>query len=156
NPSSPDYKWVDQGLVFASTKQDDFNAIDPNLAVDANSDHWMSFGSFWSGIKMRKLDAKTGKLATDDTTLYSLASRPRSAEVKAEIEAPFLVRNGNYYYLFVSHDRCCRGAQSTYKIVVGRADRITGPYADKSGKPMMDGGATLLMEGNERWRGPGG
>ena len=148
NPSSPDYKWIDQGLVFASTKQDDFNAIDPNLAVDANGDMWMSFGSFWSGIKMRKLDVRTGKLSSDDTALYSLASRPRTAELKAEIEAPFIVRNGNYYYLFVSYDRCCRGAQSTYKIMVGRSDKITGPYLDKTGKPMMDGGATLLLEGN--------
>lgn len=156
NPSSPDYKWIDQGLVFASTKQDDFNAIDPNLAVDANGDMWMSFGSFWSGIKMRKLDVRTGKLSSDDTALYSLASRPRTAELKAEIEAPFIVRNGNYYYLFVSYDRCCRGAQSTYKIMVGRSDKITGPYLDKTGKPMMDGGATLLLEGNGRWRGPGG
>jgi arabinan endo-1,5-alpha-L-arabinosidase len=156
NPNSPDYKWMDQGLVFASTKQDDFNAIDPNLAVDAGGDMWMSFGSFWSGIKMRKLDARTGKLSREDTTLYSLASRPRTAELKAEIEAPFIVRNGNYFYLFVSFDRCCRGAQSTYKIVVGRSDKITGPYADKAGKAMMEGGATLLMEGNERWRGPGG
>ena len=115
NPNSPDYKWVDQGLVFASKKEDDFNAIDPNLAVDAKGDMWMSFGSFWSGIKMRKIDAKTGKLASDDTTLYSLASRPRSAEVKAEIEAPFIVRHDNYYYLFVSFDRCCRGRTALTK-----------------------------------------
>jgi len=94
NPASADYKWMDQGLVFESTKQDDFNAIDPNLAVDAYGGMWMSFGSFWSGIKMRRLDPKTGKLSSDDTTLYSLASRPRTAELKAEIEAPFIVRNG--------------------------------------------------------------
>jgi len=156
NPASPDYKWVDQGLVFASKKEDDFNAIDPNLAVDQNGDMWMSFGSFWSGIKMRKIDPKTGKLASDDTTLYSLASRPRSAEVKAEIEAPFIVRRDNYYYLFVSFDRCCRGANSTYKTMVGRSDKITGPYVDKAGKAMMDGGGTLLIEGNESWKGPGG
>ena len=156
NPSSADYKWVDQGLVFASTKQDDFNAIDANLAVDEKGDMWMSFGSFWSGIKMRKIDPVTGKLDSKDTTLYSLASRPRSETVKAEIEAPFIIRHGNYYYLFVSFDRCCRGANSNYKTMAGRSENITGPYVDKSGKPMMDGGGTLLLEGNDRWKGPGG
>ena len=156
NPASPDYKWVDQRLVFASTKQDDFNAIDANLAVDANGGMWMSFGSFWSGIKMRKIDPATGKLDASDSTLYSLASRPRTAEAKAEIEAPFIVRHDNFYYLFVSFDRCCRGANSTYKTMVGRSDKITGPYVDKTGKPMMEGGGTLLLEGNERWKGPGG
>ncbi len=80
---------------------------------------------------------------------------PRTAEVKAEIEAPAIVRRGPYYYLFVSDDRCCRGAQSTYKIVVGREQKITGPV-DRVGRAMMEGGGTLLMEGNEQWRGPGG
>ncbi len=40
--------------------------------------------------------------------------------------------------------------------MVGRSEKVTGPYVDKSGKPMMDGGGTLLLEGNDRWKGPGG
>lgn len=153
NPASPEYRWVDQGEVFASTKPDDFNAIDPSLTVTPEGEMWMSFGSFWSGIKMRKLDPESGKLSSEDPTLYSLATRP---EVRGEIEAPAIVRHGDYYYLFVSFDRCCRGAKSTYKIMVGRSDKITGPYLDQSGKSMMEGGGTLLLEGNEHWRGPGG
>jgi arabinan endo-1,5-alpha-L-arabinosidase len=65
------------------------------------------------------------------------------------------VRKHGYYYLFVSFDRCCRGKDSTYKIVVGRASKITGPYMDRDGKPMMEGGGTLVLEGNEAWKGPG-
>jgi arabinan endo-1,5-alpha-L-arabinosidase len=156
DPKSPNYHWLDQGKVFGSVKTDDFNAIDPNLATDADGNQWLSFGSFWSGIKMRRIDPETGKLSTQDTTLYSIASRPRTETQKGEIEAPFVIRHGQYYYLFVSYDRCCRGAQSTYRIMVGRADKITGPYVDKDGKPMMDGGATEILAGNERWRGPGG
>jgi arabinan endo-1,5-alpha-L-arabinosidase len=156
DPKSPDYRWVDQGKVFGSVKTDDYNAIDPNLAIDAEGNQWMSFGSFWSGIKMRRIDPETGKLDARDSTLYSLASRPRTETQKGEIEAPFIIRHGQYYYLFVSYDRCCRGAQSTYRIMVGRSGRITGPYMDKDGKPMMEGGATELLAGNERWRGPGG
>ena len=156
DPASPQYRWVDQGEVFASTKQDDFNAIDPNLTVTPDGEMWLSFGSFWSGIKMRKLDPQSGKVSSDDATLYSLASRPRTAELKAEIEAPAIVRHDDYYYLFVSFDRCCRGAKSTYKIMVGRSDKIAGPYRDKDGKAMMDGGGSLVLEGNEHWRGPGG
>jgi arabinan endo-1,5-alpha-L-arabinosidase len=29
--------------------------------------------------------------------------------------------------------------------MVGRAKRITGPYIDKDGRPMMDGGGSLLV-----------
>jgi arabinan endo-1,5-alpha-L-arabinosidase len=108
DPQSPDYKWVDEGMVIRSNRSDNWNAIDPSFVVDADGTPWMSFGSFWDGIKMRRLDPGTGKLATDDTTLYSLASRGGGA-----IEAPAIVFHEGFYYLFVSFDKCCRGANST-------------------------------------------
>src|SRR5215813_2077116 len=77
NPRSPTFRWVDRGLVLRSRSEDDFNAIDPNLVLDQRGNPWLSFGSFWSGIKMRRMDAKTGLLSTEDTKLYSLASRKR-------------------------------------------------------------------------------
>ena len=76
DPDSPDYHWTDEGMVFRSHREDDFNAIDPNLAVDAQGGHWLNFGSFWGGIKMRRIDPQTGKLSDEDTKLYSLAARP--------------------------------------------------------------------------------
>ena len=152
--NSADYRWVDEGRVIGSNREDDWNAIDPNLVVDANGDNWLALGSFWGGIKLRKLDAQTGKLSPEDTMLYSLASR-RPLQTPA-IEAPFIVRHHNYYYLFVSFDLCCRGKDSTYKIMVGRAKKITGPYLDRDGKSMMTGGGTLLLEATNTWRGAGG
>jgi hypothetical protein len=107
---------------------------------------WLAFGSFSDRIKMRRIDPETGKLSSADTKLYSLASRRPS---QTAIEAPFIVHHENYYYLFVSFDRCCRGKDSTYKIMVGRASEPTGPYMDRDGKPMLEGGGALLMEGND-------
>ena len=72
------------------------------------------------------------------------------------IEAPFIVRHNEYYYLFVSFDLCCRGVKSNYKTMVGRSRSVKGPYLDASGKPMVEGGGTPLLVGNERWVGPGG
>ena len=100
--------WVDQGLIFQSLTTDDFNAIDPNISFDQNCQPWLAFGSFWDGIKMRKIDATTGQLATDDTTLYSLASRGGGA-----IEAASIISHNGFYYLFVSFDACCEGVNST-------------------------------------------
>jgi arabinan endo-1,5-alpha-L-arabinosidase len=72
------------------------------------------------------------------------------------VEAPFIVRHGDYWYLFVSFDRCCRGADSTYNVVVGRAPRVTGPYFDKRGKAMIEGGgSTVVAATTATWRGPG-
>jgi arabinan endo-1,5-alpha-L-arabinosidase len=149
--SRSDYKWVDEGEALSSQRTDDYNAIDPNLATDADGQRWLVFGSFWSGIKMRKVDSTTGKLSTDDSTLYSLARHPGNTA----IEGSFITHRGDYYYLFVSYDFCCKGVDSTYKIMVGRSSKITGPYVDHADRPMMGGGATLVYAGSARWRGPG-
>jgi arabinan endo-1,5-alpha-L-arabinosidase len=166
DPGSPNFHWIDEGLVLRSHAEDDFNAIDPNLVMDSDGHAWLSFGSFWSGIKMRRLDPKTGKLAAEDTKLYSLASRKRPENPPPDppglpgnwqaIEAPFVVHHNANYYLFVSFDLCCRGVKSSYKTMVGRSSNVTGPYVDSDGKSMMDGGGTPLLVGNERWIGPGG
>lgn len=155
DPASDKYRWIDQGKVISSTAADDWNAIDPNVAFDEQNQPWLAFGSFWSGIKLRKLDTASGKLSSQDQTLYSLASRPRAAGSPGAIEAPVIIRRNDYYYLFVSFDLCCRGKDSTYNIRVGRARRLTGPYVDRSGKPMMEGGGTLVLAGGSRWAGPG-
>jgi arabinan endo-1,5-alpha-L-arabinosidase len=151
NQDSPDYNWADEGEVISSQTTDDFNAIDPNLITDQNGQRWLAFGSFWTGIKMRKIDSVTGKLAADDTTLYSLARRPGNGP----IEGAFVTFANDYYYLFVSFDFCCKGIDSTYKIMVGRSRQVTGPYVDRDDKPMMNGGGTLVYAGTARWRGPG-
>jgi hypothetical protein len=77
NPSRPDYHWVDRGLVLRSRAEDNFNAIDANLVIDSKGQPWLAFGSFWTGIKMRQIDPKTGLLSSSDIQLYSLASRKR-------------------------------------------------------------------------------
>ena len=151
DPASPDYRWVDRGMVLSSQPSDDWNAIDPNLIVEPNGRAALAFGSFWSGIKMRRIDLATGKLSSDDSTLYSLARRASPGAV----EAAFLIRKGSFYYLFASFDFCCRGVESTYNVVVGRSATVEGPYVDMSGRPMLQGGGTLLIEGTTPLRGPG-
>ena len=123
-------------------------------------------------------------LSTVDTRLYSLARRSHSSETRSlgtraadpgkqstaglnetvtalppdseAIEAPFIVRHGAYFYLFTSWDLCCRGTHSTYHTVVGRSRSVTGPYLDRSGKKLEDGGGTPFLDANTRWLGPGG
>lgn len=166
DPKSPLYHWQDEGLVLRSTAQDDFNAIDPNIVLDDKGQPWLSLGSFWTGIKMRKINPATGKVSDKDTRTYALASRkapehperpkPGLPSDWQAIEAPFVVHHGGYYYLFVSFDLCCRGVKSTYRTMVGRSTRVTGPYVDREGVPMLEGGGTPLLVGNQRWLGPGG
>ena len=140
--------WTDEGLVIESATSNDYNAIDPHLYVDPQGRWWLSFGSFWSGIKMVALNPATGKRA--DTTIRSVAGRGGGA-----IEAPYLVRHGSYYYLWVSFDLCCRGASSTYRIMVGRSTTVTGPFVDRTGVAMTAGGGTQVLAGHGSIHGPG-
>jgi beta-xylosidase len=151
NPDDPRYEWVDRGMVLRSRTGDNFNAIDADVVFDAARVPWMSFGSFWDGIKMRRLDRGTGLLSAVDTTLYSLASRGGAA-----IEGPSIVRKGRYYYLFASFDFCCRGVNADYRVVVGRSTNLHGPYVDRDGVPMLAGGGTELLRGYNGFHGTGG
>jgi arabinan endo-1,5-alpha-L-arabinosidase len=140
---------------------DDFNAIDPNLVIEDRRNVWLCWGSFWGGIKMRRLDPETGKPSPTDPTLHTLASRPRSSPhqtppVEGSIEAPTIVSRGGYWYLFASYDFCCRGTNSTYNVKVGRARNITGPYLDRTGKSLTeDGGTSVIGAATPNWRGAG-
>jgi arabinan endo-1,5-alpha-L-arabinosidase len=143
--------WTDHGKVFTSETTDAWNAIDPAI-IRTGSGLWMSFGSYWTGIRMVELNPRTGK-ALPGATVAHLATRP---DAPYAVEGPYIVEHGRYYYLFASYDACCAGVNSTYKIKVGRSTKVTGPYVDSTGKPLLEGGGDLLLEGHGRFIGTGG
>ena len=158
---SPDFKWVDHGIVIESVPNRDlWNAIDPNLIFDENNTPWLSFGSFWNGLKLVKLNPDLLSVAKPEAW-HTIARRERSFNLEdkdpgdAALEAPFIFKKDKFYYLFISWDLCCRGEKSTYKMVVARSEKVEGPYLDATGKSMFEGGGTLLLEGNKNWYGAG-
>lgn len=173
DPTSPDFKWRDEGMVIKSHKHvDNWNAIDPNLIV-ADGKRIMVYGSFWDGIQMVELGEDFKTPITKPVTIARRRNRsvPISELDKEEnftieagdtieagenaVEAPFITYRNGYYYLFVSFDYCCRGQASTYRTVYGRSRNVEGPYKDKEGKPMERGGGTLLFGPDEEFYGNG-
>jgi len=150
--NSANYKWVDKGEVIASEKSDDFNAIDPAIVEDAAGVPWMAFGSFWSGIRMVKLAWPSG-LRADQGVPLRLADRGAPPNA---IEGATIVPHDGEYFLIVSRDSCCRGVASTYNMAVGRSKKVTGPYLDRAGGPMLENGGTLLLKSKGSHIGPGG
>jgi len=160
--TSSEYKWEDVGKVIQSIPgRDMWNAIDPNLVIDENNTPWLTFGSFWEGMKLVKLNPDFASVAQPEQW-YTVARRPRdfshsdSAAGNAAIEGPFIFKKNNYYYLFVSWDYCCRAEKSDYKVVVGRSEKVMGPYLDKNGLRLDKNGGTLTVQGdNKEWFGAG-
>jgi arabinan endo-1,5-alpha-L-arabinosidase len=160
--NSPDYKWIDLGCVIQSIPgRDNWNAIDPNLIVDDSGIPWLDFGSFWGGIKLVKLKDDLTGIFTTPQEWYTVASRLREPFTddrnagSAQIEAPFIFKRGNFYYLFVSWDKCCSGIKSTYKVAVGRSVKVTGPYFSKDSVDMAKGGGTIVVQGDANYPGVG-
>jgi arabinan endo-1,5-alpha-L-arabinosidase len=133
--------WTDQGVVVYSNSSTSENAIDP--AIYAGS--YLVYGSFFGGIRLAEISS-TGK--PRNSTRYALAS--------GDCEAPYIMKNGSYYYLFINRGSCCQGVNSTtYRIQVGRSTSITGPYLDKNGVSLNSGGGTNLVVTTGRYIGPG-
>jgi arabinan endo-1,5-alpha-L-arabinosidase len=141
--------WVDHGPVV-TTEQGvhDYNAIDPFVFKDRGS-WWIAFGSYWSGVKLQRLASMTEPTGP----VISLADRgfPPNA-----VESPTIFKRGRFYYLLVSWDQCCAGVNSTYKVAVGRATSLTGPYVDRDGVPLLEGGGTVILDSPGNQIGAGG
>ncbi|KAI9495215.1 beta-xylosidase [Zychaea mexicana] len=132
--------WKDQGVVTSTTEQENqYNAIDPNLVLDKKGKPWLLFGSFFDGIKITALNRKTMKPVGP---LHSVARK------EGGIEGTILTYHGDYWYLFVSLGHCCQGLQSNYRIAVARSKKIAGPYFDRDGVNALNGGASVIYDGN--------
>lgn len=148
DPKKPDYKWQDRGLVIATNGTQNSNAIDAAPIFDSKGELWLSYGS-WNrnGILIVPLDAQTGKpTGAPQSIAAGQATGP---------EAPYLHFRDGYYYLFENEGHCCRGLNSTYKIMMGRSRDIRGPYLDKTGKRLDENGGSVFLESAGALIGPG-
>lgn len=162
--SSPSLKfpiWNDEGCIVTSQEnRDNWNAIDPNFVIDENDQPWLVWGSFWDGIQLVRLDTTMhvakGEKPCTIARRYSPKATNRIPNPTSKyagtnaIEAPFIMKHGGYYCLFVSWDYCCMGSKSTYRVVVGRSKTVDGPYVDRDGNDMREGGGTPVISGDKK------
>lgn len=132
----PEGPFEPKGIVVKTSEKENspVNAIDANIVEDVRTGkQYMTYGSFWGGIRILELDKQTG-YAKEEGLGKSIACRPRY--VSSAIEGPYIVYNEetDYYYLFVSYG----SLNSDYNIRVGRSKEILGPYVDVNGREMTD------------------
>lgn len=113
------------------------NAIDPCVFYDDNGTLWMSYGSWFGGIYMLKLDGATG--LRDYQRTYETVEYESDAYQGLMIaggnhvsgEASYIQKIGDYYYLFMSYGGLT--ANGGYNMRVFRSEEASGPYTDPSG-----------------------
>jgi arabinan endo-1,5-alpha-L-arabinosidase len=133
-------------MVVHSVEGEDLNAIDPGVCLAPDKTLWLCYGSYHGNIELVRLNPKTGLRIKPKSRVWIIASHSEASDI---------IFHGGYYYLFVNHGSCCQGANSSYNIRVGRSKKITGPYLDRYGENMTDGGGTLFLASGGVDIGPG-
>lgn len=152
-------KFTDRGKLFRSTEIGVKNSIDP-CYVEEFDKKYIVWGSF-NDICMAELtdDALAIKDFTPINNPQPNGSWTRHKGVTklagGAFEGAMIYKRGKYYYLFCSVGSCCDGKNSTYRTVVGRATKLTGPYINKQGGQMLSDNYTTIISGDDRWKGPG-
>lgn len=154
--------WEDAGkpvmCITGSDYEEERSAIDPSVfwgfGDDENRLFLVTGGGRIIGTELdpatyMQKDGEWFDLDRDDWT--ELSTGPRR-EDDTWVEAAFVHPNPQtgHYYLFVNWGSCCSGVDSTYEIRVGRSRNPMGPYVDKKGQPMMEGGGTLFQKSSKR------
>ncbi|MFV0587613.1 family 43 glycosylhydrolase [Bacteroides reticulotermitis] len=146
DPNSPDFAYSEPIEVARSLDDEDCDAIDAGLLLDPTDGRlWLSYGTYFGFIRIVELDPQTGKRVEGN----------KEINVAIDCEATTLMYRDGWYYLLGTHGTCCDGPNSTYNIVVGRSQKVTGPYIDNVGRDMLEGGGKMVIAAGDRKTGPG-
>lgn len=153
--------WEDTGspltCIIGSDYDEERSAIDPSVFHGFGNDDEKLFlvtgggkiiGTELNPETYQQLDGEW--FDTEKANWYELAGGPTAGE-NMWVEAAYIHPNAanGFYYLFVNWGACCSGVDSTYNIMVGRSENPMGPYVDKNGVGMIQGGGTLFLDSGD-------
>lgn len=132
-----------------------FVDIDPMAYDDPTTGKRLLYwGSGFGPIKVQELAPDRISFAPGSTAvdLIPVVKSEDPDEYQRLIEGAWVIRRGDYYYLFYSGDNCC-GPKAHYAVMVARSRSATGPFetlADATGAP-----TSVILERAGIWVAPG-
>ena len=133
--------YYDKGKVIQASSR--INGVSSPSFIQDDDGNYLVFGNF-NGIFLVELSAD-GLSAVG--TPVQIAS--------TEFDAPCIFKHEGKYYLFATVGTTAGGASCTCTQVVGRADKIDGPYYNKGGETMLSGSSELLIGSSSKFVGLG-
>ncbi|HYE31609.1 MAG TPA: family 43 glycosylhydrolase [Methylomirabilota bacterium] len=140
----PEGPYTDHGPLVAQPP----GSIDGHIHTDEKGDLYMVWKEDGNSrriptiIWMQQLDKSGTKLLGEPKELF----RNDAPWEGAVVEGPFVVRHGEYFYIFYAGNACC-GAGCNYAQGVARSKSLHGPWEKNPMNP--------IMAGNNDWKCPG-
>jgi arabinan endo-1,5-alpha-L-arabinosidase len=148
---SPAGPFVDIGHPFLAGKG--FHNIDPMAFDDpVTGKHLLYWGSGFEPIKVQELSPDRKSFAPDSKPIDLIWPNGKKGAFPRLVEASWVIRHDDFYYLFYSGDNCC-GPDAHYGVMVARSKSATGPFEtleQAKGVPH-----SLMLFKSERWLAPG-
>ncbi len=150
----PEGPFIDRGKLLDTQSSGVKNSIDPYLFTE-NGKNYLFWGSLGGGIYGIPLSFDGKRIIGDK---FRIAGN--------SFEAVYIDKKEEYYYLYLSTASCCDGANSVYRVVVGRSKNLAGPFLTSSGHdlinynnmwwvPVVDNIKGVIIESNDNIAGPG-
>src|SRR5215211_8815884 len=152
---TPTGPWTDSGGPVVGPRRGESGdpgnfkwTFDPNEFTDRDGTRYLYYGSYYGGIWVMEL-APDGKRTVGEPTMVAIDNR---------YEGAYVVRHGDFYYLFGSTANCCAGPTTGYSVYVGRSRSPEGPFLDREGHSMTAsrvGGSIVVTPNGNKWIGTG-
>lgn len=133
--------YIDRGRVIQATSS--VSGVSSPAFFQDGDVNYLVFGNF-NGIYLVRLSADGLRTAGNPVKIASTV-----------FDAPYIIKYEDKYYLFATVGLTEGGASCTCTQVVGRADRVEGPYYNKSLDKMEDGYSELLIGNSSKFVGAG-
>jgi arabinan endo-1,5-alpha-L-arabinosidase len=148
---SPAGPFIDMGMPLLMGVG--FEYIDPMAFDDpATGKHWLYWGSGFQPIKVQELARDRMSFEPGSDPVNLVWPNPVEGAFPRLVEAAWVIRHDDFFYLFYSGDNCC-GPDAEYGVMVARSNSPTGPFEtleQARGVPH-----SLMLFKSERWLAPG-
>lgn len=149
--SSPAGPFVDMGRPLKCGES--FVNIDPMVFDDpATGKRLYYWGSGFQPIRVQELGADGVSFAPGSKPVDLVWPNPKKDAFPVLVEGPWVIKRGDFYYMFYSGDNCC-GPKANYAVMVARSKSATGPFQtleQANGTPH-----SIILQKGGHWFAPG-